>query len=618
MKVRSFIFALTLCLLPAIALAVIEPSQGVIRTGSTLTLTAENKAYTIRGSESGVSIVVESGVEYITLDSASITAPQEQDALTANGSLTLELMGTNSITGGSSYTIAGRGVVLPPDAALTIGGSGDLIVYGGTSLYDNDHVVSSGKGAAAITGSVVVKDDAQVRAAGGNALGGFWNKSESVTGGNGVEGSAVVNGGSLTATGGLAAGADYKNIAGHGVTGNAEVNGGKLTASGGAAKDGRRNYGGDGIQGSAKVNGGELTAAGGAASESDDTALIICRGGHGVLGDAEVNGGSLSATGGQAVGGQFTTTTSSEVNAGHGVNGSAVVHGGRLIAAGNSAFSPKDTFYISGGSGINGSVTAAGGYILATGGESSSDQKGKAAASENSSVVLIGSNGKRLAASVGEGAEPDKPLLKDGEYYTAQTDVTQEVSAMRSLETREFFAVSYACGWNGCDDSHEEYADGSAAYTLKTPESLGFDLHGLAFSGWTDGESLVDDVLTVAGPLDLRAVWKTVFTFEAGEGGTGSMPPLDVVLSGVTVRLPECGFSASAGYYFAGWKIGDDDTLYAAGEEVPAAGLIALTAVWEPLPALPDTGDDAATMLWALLCLGSCGLLLLLCARAER
>lgn len=612
MKVKLIMIALILCLLPVMTLAEIEPSQGVERNGSIITLFGNYEEYTISGIETGVSIVVKSGVKRLTLDHASITAPEGEDALTAEDSLSLRLVGTNTIAGGSSYKDGGRGIVLPEGGKLTISG-GSLQVSGGDALYEEVEEAVDGKGGTAIVGSVTIQDGAQVTATGGIGRSGYWE--EDTYGGNGIEGSVEINGGQLTANGGDASQADHYNYGGDGVTGDAVVNDGQLIATGGSAQYGStRNRGGDGITGKATVNGGSLTATGGDATDNNSTtSLIYNLGGHGVEGNAEVNSGSLTATGGKAFGGQITGRIQSENGAGHGVNGNAVIKGGSLTATGGGASESK--VKNTGGNGVNGNFTAAGGYALAIGGAGDDDRMGKAAAAADDSLVIIGSEGKYLAASVGEGDNPNT-ALNDGKYYTETTTIAVGVSGKCSLETKEFMAVTYVCGWDGCDDSDTDYADCSQTYTVKT-DAPGFDNHGFAFAGWVNKEGRLVESLTVTGPLTLYAGWKATFTFETGEGGTGSMPSMDAVFSGGTVRLPECGFSASAGYRFVGWKIEDDEKIYAIGEEIPAAGHIHLTAIWEPLPVLPATGDSGMPMLWMLLCLGSCGLLLLLRAKAR-
>ena len=286
-----------------------------------------------------------------------------------------------------------------------------------------------------------------------------------------------------------------------------------------------------------------------------------------------------------------------------------MVNGGRLIATGNSASSPKDLKNIIGGNGVNGAVTAAGGYVLATGGEGNSDQMGKAAAAKDASAVIIGSSGKLLAASVGVGTTPDSPL-NNGEFYTAATNETSNVSGKRSLETKEYFTVRYTCAYDGCENTYTDFADSSKTYTVKTPASLGFQDHNLAFAGFVDSNGNMVDSLTVSGPISLKASWKVVFTFDLGEGGTEDVPSIDAITSDDTIRLPECGFAAPDGYRFAGWKIDGDDKIYAVGDEIPAVGEIHLTAVWELIPVPPATGDSTMPVLWALLCLSACAMLL--------
>ena len=607
MKVRLFMMALTLCLLPVMALAAIEPSQGVARSGSTVTLSGDYEEYTISGTESGVLIIVESGVKRLALNSASITAPEDQDALTAQGSLTLHLAGESTITGGSSYGDGGKGIVVPSDGKLTISGDGSLKVVGGDALYEKRTGAVEGRGGTAIVGSVTIHDGVRVIATGGSGRSGY--EENDTWGGHGVEGNVEINGGQLNITGGSALKADKTNTAGDGIHGDAVVNGGQLIATGGLAKWGRNgNYGGHGVTGKVIVNGGQLTATGGAATDENYSTYNIGNyGGHGVNGNAEVNGGRVTATGGQASGGEETLSGSSENVAGHGVNGNAVVNGGQLIAAGSSAsLSPNKNI---GGNGINGAVTAAGGYLLATGGTGDESWMGKAAAATQALPVTLGSSEKRLVASVGENNTPDTPL-NGGEYYTRATDETTKVSPKSSLETKEFIAVTYLCLWDGCHDSSTEDADCSKPYEVKNHEALGLADHGLTFAGFADAEGNGVESLTVSEPITLYAAWKLTFTFEKGEGGAGSMPSLDAITSTGKVRLPECGFSPAAGYRFAGWLTDSEDKVYAAGDEIPAAKEIHLTALWELLPVPPETGDSAMPIGWLLLCLASWGVLL--------
>ena len=612
MKIRYSILILALCLLPVSALAAIEPSDGVARSGSTITLSGDYEEYTISGSEPGVSIIAQSGVKSITLDGASITAPDDQDALTVNGSLQMQLIGTSAIAGGSSYRNGGKGIVLPSDGKLTFCGDGSLRVSGGDSLYEKEKNAVDGTGGTAIVGSVAVQDSVHVTATGGNVSSGYWE--ENVAGGDGVDGSVEINGGQLNATGGSASRADSWNTGGHGVNGSVIVNAGQLNASGGLGEWGRSgNRGGNGINGQVEVNGGLLNTTGGSASENSSTYNINNAGGHGVGGDAEVSGGILNATGGQASGGRFTSSRTSKNNGGHGINGNAVINGGQLIATGNSAsLSPNKN---TGGNGVNGAVTAAGGYVLAVGGDGDESRMGIAAASTEEYPVTIGSSGKFLSASMGVGTTPDTPL-NNGEFYTAATNETSNVSGKRSLETKEYFTVTYSCAFDGCGASHTDYAEGDKLYTLKAPESMGFQDHGLTFAGFVDSNGEAVDSLTVSGPLTLQATWKVVFTFDAGKESVEAAPPIDTITSNNTIRLPESSMTAPAGYLFAGWMIDGDDKIYAAGDEIPAAKAIHLTAVWELIPVLPDTGDSGMPMLWVMLCLSSCIMLLLLRRRA--
>lgn len=600
MRIKRFIPLLALCMLPVTARAAlqIEPADSIIRSGSTITLSGSVGDYIISGSETNIQVIAESGVQRITLSGANMTAPDGLDALTANGSLELTLIGESTITGGSANGIAGKGIVLPQGSLLTIHGEGSLNACGGETWYDSANP-STGTGGTAISGSVAIHDGASVTAKGG----------KSTAGPN-----------------------ENKTYGGNGVDGDVTVYSGKLEATGGAAEKGRmRNEGGNGVYGDVTVYGGLLDAAGGSAKESMTTFYIINEGGNGVKGNAAVYGGQLNATGASASGGYSTDSSSSYIQGGHGVDGSAAIYGGRLTAEGGSA--SECNYSNIGGNGINGAFTAAGGYALATGGDAlakngdtpdtgsySSASIGAAALSTATSPVIIGSDQSLLTASMGTGTSPVEPL-NGGSFYTAPKDETAAVSGKRSLETKEVFAVTYACAYDGCTDTHTHYAEGYATYTAATIDELGFSPH-FVFAGFVDDQGKAVDSLFLCGPIRLKATWKTVFTFDAGEGGTGTMPPLDAVHSSGSVTLPACGFAAPAGYRFAGWKIEGNDQLYAPGDEIPAANEIRLTAVWELIPippasGMPNTGDSSAPMLWLFLLLGSCAWLSLLRAKVR-
>lgn len=64
--------------------------------------------------------------------------------------------------------------------------------------------------------------------------------------------------------------------------------------------------------------------------------------------------------------------------------------------------------------------------------------------------------------------------------------------------------------------------------------------------------------------------------------GSGTMEP-QTVTKGVddTIALPECAFSAPAGYAFAGWSLGE--TLYSPGDQYTVKGDVTFTATWEKI-----------------------------------
>ncbi len=100
---------------------------------------------------------------------------------------------------------------------------------------------------------------------------------------SGINGNVILNGGTLTASGGSG-----EMAGGIGINGTVILNDGILMAIGG---EGTKS-GGDGIYGNVTQNGGELTVFGGGKFYLDGA------GGTGISGDVELNGGILTVTGG--------------------------------------------------------------------------------------------------------------------------------------------------------------------------------------------------------------------------------------------------------------------------------------------------------------------------------
>ena len=202
------------------------------------------------------------------------------------------------------------GITIGSDITLTIDSDVTLTVNGGINAGSNTLtvagagtlVVTGANESAGITGNLVV-NGGSVTVTGGNGGNGYTEQDDGTPGGNGgagVNGAVTVQSGSITATGGNGGkgGFAYMGIAGSGgnggagITGNLVVNGGSVTATGGNGGNGGDIDGGadpaDGGKGGAGVQGnvtslGSVTAAGG-------------NGGSGSKGEKADNGKAITGT----------------------------------------------------------------------------------------------------------------------------------------------------------------------------------------------------------------------------------------------------------------------------------------------------------------------------------
>lgn len=111
------------------------------------------------------------------------------------------------------------------------------------------------------------------------------------------------------------------------------------------------------------------------------------------------------------------------------------------------------------------------------------------------------------------------------------------------------------------------------------------------FKAWLVGseEKKPNDKITVNEAITVKAVWKAkaeqvTVSFEAGEGGTGSMADVPVD-KGSTYTLPECGFTAPAGKEFDGWAIGGSKVTEST---ITVNADTTLTALWKDKAVVED------------------------------
>ncbi|MEA4912827.1 MAG: hypothetical protein VB092_09500 [Oscillospiraceae bacterium] len=351
----AFVFA---CLLPRTAAAAAATSVYV--GGTQLN---EGESTTVYGGTASFS----GGV--LTLNGATVpsTASYSETsfhaAVYASGDLTIELVGSNSVTApdvtsGSSYGIyvAGTGCL------LTIQGSGSLSATGGAST-------DSSGGSAGICSCAVTISSGTVVATGGATKGttsGILSKST---------GDITINGGTVTATGGTGDGGDSTTAKSNGIynssVGSILINGGTVVAAGG-----RSNTGSRGMQidnGSISITGGTVTSTGGEVtpnpSQSDLSIHSYGIYAGGGTGGIQISGGTVVGSGGTA-NASGTTSTSFGIYA---RNSSISVSGGVVTAAGGPAAVNSYGIYTKG---TTSNVTISAGTVKATADTADTDSRG--------------------------------------------------------------------------------------------------------------------------------------------------------------------------------------------------------------------------------------------------
>jgi hypothetical protein len=178
---------------------------------------------TITGSTTYVHrVVVQSGTTTITLDGAMIDRPSQPDAAAlrldsgANLTLTLKAGTSSSLVAGSGYA----GIRVPPGAALTINGTGELTAQASGGAY-----IGAGIGGA----SHETNGDITITSGTVNAI---TNQGAGIGGGfDAAGGNITISGGTVTATSGNGEGIGAGRAYATSVTGaNLVIMGGTITA----------------------------------------------------------------------------------------------------------------------------------------------------------------------------------------------------------------------------------------------------------------------------------------------------------------------------------------------------------------------------------------------------
>ena len=313
----------------------------------------DGKWYVVSNSVTVSSRITVTGtVNLILCDGATLTASK---GITVNSGNTINIYaqigGTGELNAGSDLNVAsiGGGARYQSSGTVNIhggkitatggsnasgiggaldGGNGEVNIYGG-------NVTARGKNYAAGIGGYSKKSGGTV-----NIYGGTVNASGSQFGTTGIgiggtnPGNCVVHiyGGEVTATSEKAAA---------GIQGTVTIDGGTVTATGGVSDSissfGEETYSSNGINGTVTVNGGTVTAFGGnvtggyAAIESYGGTIYAC---SGINGTVTISGGTVTATGGNVTG--DINNSGGTIYACNGVNGTVTISGGTVTATGGS------------------------------------------------------------------------------------------------------------------------------------------------------------------------------------------------------------------------------------------------------------------------------------------
>jgi hypothetical protein len=357
-------------------------------------LTVNNNAHIVVTGTAGVNRrVVVNGTASITLENISIQSPGLDNSAillnNTNTSLTLTLLGDNTLRGGSN----GAGIQVSAGRTLTITGQGSLTAQGGREFDFGGGAGIGGTGGGATLGSnagTIIINSGTITATGGAGeviggnpgigggagIGGGGNKSGA--GGNG--GTITINGGTITIrhTGGLAsdgAGIGGGAGGGSGVGGNSgtiTINNGTISISsnnrGAGIGGGGSSSGTAGAGNNITIHNGQLditttsgAGIGGGANQSNQD-----RGGAGgtiTIHNGRINTSSSDGGAGIGAGRGFIGTQTNRLT----LNGNAIVYGGTLTPRRNStanAGATTNTTLLQGILFVDGIGTAHGNLIL--------------------------------------------------------------------------------------------------------------------------------------------------------------------------------------------------------------------------------------------------------------
>ena len=315
----------------------------------------DGKWYVVSNSVTVSSRITVTGtVNLILCDGATLTASK---GITVNSGNTINIYaqigGTGELNAGSDLNVAsiGGGARGASSGTVNIHG-GKITATGGTNASGIGGALEGGNGEVNIySGEVTARGKNNAAGIGGytgksggtvNIYGGTVNASGSQYGTTGIgiggikPGSCVVHiyGGEVTAT--------SEKVAA-GIQGTVTIDGGTVTANGGVSDgiDGSsgETYSSNGINGTVAINGGTVTATGGNVTANSYMGAIESYGGtiyacSGISGTVTISGGTVTAIGGNVTG--DINNYRGTIYACNGVNGTVTISGGTVTATGGS------------------------------------------------------------------------------------------------------------------------------------------------------------------------------------------------------------------------------------------------------------------------------------------
>lgn len=412
---------------------------------------------TLGGNEENHNVMFSDGTLYLC--DATIVAPVEYHGISADGYITIDIAGDNSVTGGadiqSPYEGA-YGIYATGDITITgeFGGGGNLTAKGGAG--------SNSGGIYSFGGDVTIKGDVgKITATGENAATssvGIGTRSGNVI----IYGDVYAKGGNVTGQNGESDGICASDgSSGVDDGGNVYINGGNVEATGGTVNG---DYGhSDGICADNEIRiqtTGDVSADGGAAAGHSSG---ICSNGGSITINANVK-----ANGGKSAGGSIATSIAINVNEEKDI----IIEGGKVYAIGENAGDIS--------AGINArNVMIKGGALFAA---SVGEQQAIATSlGINGNVVVQPATGKMIAVETGSGFEPDgigpnitiydKAAL-DGSPFTAKSNIGgEEIAKAKVVNIYTGDAPDVTPGTDDPVSGDQTGNNGSDARSGGTPET---------------------------------------------------------------------------------------------------------------------------------------------------